>query len=93
MITLIVSDMSERKVADEIVALARQNSDITKKKLITKNELIQIVAKRVGVGSSTVRDILSQLKILGVVGYQVVQKAHVYFVIEKNIGEISKIGK
>lgn len=51
--------MSRRKIAKEIVEVIRENKDIT------KNKLIQEVSKRQGVGSSTVRDLLSQLCVLG----------------------------
>jgi predicted transcriptional regulator len=51
--------MSRRKIAKEIVEVIREKKDMT------KNKLIQEVSKRQGVGSSTVRDLLSQLCVLG----------------------------
>ena len=79
--------MSRSKIAKEIVEVIRENKDIT------KNKLIQEVSKRQGVGSSTVRDLLSQLCILGVVGYKVIQRAQVHYVNEEKIGELRKIDK
>lgn len=79
--------MSRRKIAEEIVKVINENKDIT------KNKLIQEVSKRQGVGSSTVRDLLSQLYILRVVGYKVIQRAQVHYVNEEKIGELKKIGK
>ncbi|MEM3640513.1 MAG: BlaI/MecI/CopY family transcriptional regulator [Candidatus Bathyarchaeia archaeon] len=79
--------MSRRKIAEEIVKVIRENKDIT------KNKLIQEVSKRQRVGSSTIRDLLSQLYILGVVGYKVIQRAQVHYVNEEKMGELRKIGK
>lgn len=77
--------MSKRKIAEEIVKVIRKNKDIT------KNKLIQEVSKRQGVGSSTVRDLLSQLCILGVVRYKLIQRAQVHSVNEDKIGELKRI--
>ena len=77
--------MSRRKIAKEIVEVIREKKDITKSKLI------QEVSKRQSVGSSTVRDLLSQLCVLGVVGYKVIQTAQVHYVNEEKVGELKKI--
>lgn len=77
--------VSNREIAEEIVKVIRGNKDIT------KNKLIQEVRRRLKVGSSTITDILSQLYALKVVDYKTIQKAKVYFVNEKNLGELEKI--
>jgi hypothetical protein len=74
--------VSNREIAEEIVKVIRGNKDITKIKLIQK------VRERLKAGSSTVTDIFSQLYALKVVDYKVIQKAKVYFVNEKNLGEL-----
>jgi hypothetical protein len=77
--------VSNREIAEEIVTVIRGNEDIT------ENKLIQEVRKRLRVGSFTITDILSQLYALKVVDYKTIQKAKVYFVNEKNLGELEKI--
>lgn len=64
---------------------------IQEKKNITKDRLIEEVCKRQKVGSSTVRDILSQLYLLKIVGYDKVGRAQAHFVNEKNLGELKRI--
>lgn len=77
--------MSKRRVAEEIVKVIKEKTDIT------KNKLIEEVCKRQRIGSSTVRELLSQLYILDVVRFKVIQRAHVHFVNEEKLGELEKI--
>ncbi|MCJ7761082.1 hypothetical protein MUP59_08100, partial [Candidatus Bathyarchaeota archaeon] len=77
--------VSSREIAEEIVEVIRANNDIM------KNKLIQKVREKLKVGSSTVTDVLSQLYALKVVDYTTIQKAKVYCVNEKNLGELETI--
>ena len=80
--------ISNKEVAQEIVKLIQESEDITKK---TQNKIIKEVSKRTDVGSVMVTDVLSQLKALQVVSFQIVQRAKVYSVNEKNLDRIGEI--
>jgi methyl-accepting chemotaxis protein len=80
--------VSNKEVAQEIVKLLQESEDITKK---TQNRIIKEVSKRIDVGSVMVTDVLSQLKALQVVSFQIVQRAKVYSVNKKNLDRIGEI--
>ena len=76
---------SNREIAQEIIRCVRENKDIT------KNRLIQEVCKKKEIGSTAVRDVLSKLYVLKIVGYKTIQRAQVHFVNEKNLDKLEKI--
>lgn len=80
--------VSNKEVAQEIVKLLQESEDITKK---TQNKIIKEVGERLDVGSVMVTDVLSQLKGLQVISFQIVQRAKVYSVNRKNLGRIEEI--
>lgn len=80
--------VSNKEVAQEIVKLLQESEDITKK---TQNKIIKEVGERLEVGSVMVTDVLSQLKGLQVISFQIVQRAKVYSVSKKNLGRIEEI--
>jgi len=77
--------VSHRDIAYVIIEEIRENKDVT------KNLLIDKVSKRTNIGSTTVREILSQLIVLKIVEKRTIQRAQVHTVNEKNIDEIKKI--
>jgi len=78
---------TNKDVANEIIKLLQQ-SELSKK---TKNKIINEIRQRLDVGSVIVTDVLSQLKALQVVSFEVVGRAEVYSVNQKNLPRIEEI--
>jgi predicted transcriptional regulator len=76
---------AKQNIAKRIIDEIRENQYITKSKLITN------VSKKTNVGSTTVRDVLSQMIGLKILTKRTVGKAQVHTVNDEKIDEIKKI--